>query len=137
MRKILVIAAAGAALAVGGTTVALAQSGADDGTQAPTSVESTPTSASSATRLTETTSASPDTTSASPETTRSAGPTGSRTSSRPAPSTYATRGGHDDGPAHDLGDDHGGRGNDDHGRHGDDDHGRHGGEAGDDHSGRH
>ena len=124
MRKILVIAAAGAALAVGGTTVALAQSGADDGTQAPTSVEPTSTSGSSATRLTET--------SASPETTR---PTG--TSSLPAPSTYPTRGGYDDGPTHDLGDDHGGR-DDDHGRHSesDDDHGRHGGEAGDDHGGR-
>jgi hypothetical protein len=103
MRKILVIAAAGAALAVGGTTVALAQSGADDGTPAPTSVEPTSTSGSSATRLTETSAA----TSASPETTR---PTG--TSSLPAPSTYPTRGGYDDGPTHDLGDDHGGRDDD-------------------------
>jgi hypothetical protein len=117
MRKILVIAAAGAVLAVGGTTAALAQSGADDGTQVPATAVSEPSAS----------------TSAGTETTRSSEVTESPSVSRPAPSTYPTR-------THDLGDDHGGHGaepGDDHGRHHEagDDHGGHL-EPGDDHGGR-
>jgi hypothetical protein len=88
---------------VGGTTAALAQSGADDGTRVPTTTTSEP--------------------SASTETSPGSEVTVSPSASRPVPSTYPTR-------IHDLGDDHGGRGNEP-----GDDHGRHH-EAGDDHGGR-
>ncbi|MEV7038206.1 hypothetical protein [Amycolatopsis sp. NPDC051061] len=120
MRKILVIAAAGAVLAVGGTTAALAQSGADDGTQVPATAVSEPSAGTSAT------------TSAGTETTRSSEVRESPSASYPAPSTHPTRSAPSTYPArtHDLGDDHGG-----HGAEPGDDHGRHH-EAGDDHGGR-
>ncbi|WP_290062815.1 hypothetical protein [Amycolatopsis solani] len=110
MRKILVIAAAGAALAVGGTTAALAQSGADDGRPAPSStapVTSAATWPAPSTYPTRTHDLGDD---HGGRTAEPGDDRGGRTSS----STYPTR-------THDLGDDHGGRGaepGDDHGRHG-------------------